>query len=200
MMITQVVTEPSVEPVTLAELKTYLRGISHTTHDAILNNLITQARTYLEMVMGRAFVQQTRAVYFKSWPAKEFVVPYPPLQSVTSIIYTDVDGTATTWASDEYVVDIVSAPGRVVLGYNESWPTATLHHEEYPIAITYVCGYEPTEDSPADYRTNVPEMIKTAIKAYCEIHYDRPPDVYAGALNRIIDNVINMYRIWGFGA
>lgn len=198
-MITQVITEPSVEPITVAELKTWLRGISHTTHDAILSSLIEAGRIHLEKAMGRAFVQQTRAVYFKNWPTKEFSIPYPPLQSVTSIIYTDVDGVATTWSSADYEVDVVSEPGRVVLGYSKSWPTATLHQDEYPIKITYVCGYAELEESPEDYRANVPEMIKMGIKAYCELNYDRPPEDYARALQQMIDNVITMYRAWSFG-
>ena len=198
-MVTEVITEPSVEPVTLAELKTFLRGIDYATHDDLLNQHIEQARQILEKKIGRAFVQQTRAAYFKSWPERAFTLPYPPLQSVTSVVYTDVDGAPTTWSADNYTVLTKSEPGQVVLGYQKVWPTATLYADEYPIKITYVCGYEASSDSPADYRANIPAAIKYGIESECALYYDDMPSAKREAFRRAVDNVIMIYRMWSFG-
>lgn len=199
-MITKVVTAPSVEPVTLSEVKDHLR-IDHTGHDTQLENLIQASREWIEAICGRSLVEQTRAVLYKGWPANnEFSLPFPPVQSVSSIKYTDTDGTTSTMSSDDYstVLDDTDAPGKVVLGYSKSWPTATLHHIEYPITIEYVCGYESdATQSPTDYRANIPENLKTAIKLDVERRYDRPPEGYGQRIDNVISILITPYRVWG---
>jgi uncharacterized phiE125 gp8 family phage protein len=193
------VTAPSVEPVTLAEIKTHLRGISHSDHDDLLNGLIKSAREYVETVTNRALVQRTLAAYFKDWPDNDtFYLPYAPLQSVSTIKYTDTDGTVTPFSSDNYEVETNLTPGLVMLGYDESWPTDTLHHDEYPIEITYVCGYEPDDSSPVSYTANIPENLKTAIKFHVEMMYDKPPADYVKTLERAIDSLLIGYKVWGF--
>jgi uncharacterized phiE125 gp8 family phage protein len=193
------VTGPSVEPVTLAEIKTHLRGISHTDHDDLLNSLIQSAREYVETATNRALVQRTLAAYFKDWPDNDtFYLPYAPLQSVSTIKYTDTDGTVTTFSSDDYEVETNLTPGMVLLGYEKTWPTATLHNDEYPIEVTYVCGYEPDSSSPVSYTANIPENLKTAIKFHVEMMYDKPPADYVGTLEKAIDSLLIGYKVWGF--
>ncbi len=200
-MITKIVTAPSVEPVTLTEIKNHLR-IDHSDHDTMLGNLIQASREWVERICSKALVEQTRAVLYKNWPSdNEFLLPYPPIQSVSSVKYTDTSGSTSTMLSDDYeaVIDDKDAPGKIVLGYNKTWPTATLHHIEYPITIEYVCGYEPDEtQSPTDYRANIPESIKNAIKLDVELRYDRPPEKYSERLSAVIDILLAPYRVWGF--
>jgi len=197
-MISYVSTAPTVEPVTNSQIKSHLR-IDHSDHDTMLDGLIQSARQHIENTLGRALVQQTRVVKYKNWPREDsFVLPYPPVQSVTSLNYTDTDDTESTFSSDNYSVVTNREPGLVVLGYSKVWPTATLHHDEYPIEITYVCGYEPTSDRPADYRENVPQPIKDALKMQVEIYYDRPPPDYRETLEQTIANLLTPYRVWSF--
>jgi uncharacterized phiE125 gp8 family phage protein len=196
-MITRVVTQPPVEPVTLAEIKAHLRGITHSDHDEELSGLIAASRQHIERIIGRALVQQTRAVKYQAWPkGNVFELPYPPIQSVMSLKYTDTDGTEYTFSSDNYSVDATSEPGRLVLGYSKSWPSTTLHHPEYPIEITYVCGYPAIEESPPDYRANIPDGIKNAIKLDVERRYDKPPEGYAERLDQVIDILLAPYKVW----
>lgn len=56
-----IATAPTVEPVTLADVKVYLRTITgDTTEDAaIITPLITAAREYCENITGRALAAQT---------------------------------------------------------------------------------------------------------------------------------------------
>lgn len=192
------ITDPAVEPVTLAQMKTFLRGISHSDHDDLLTSLIQAARERAESFTNRLFVQRSATVYFKAWPDEVFELPYPELQSVTSVKYTDTDGDQSTFSSSNYSVDTNSEPGRVVLGYSKTWPTATLHDLDYPIEIAYVCGYAATNDSPVDYRANIPEGIKTAIKLDVDLHYSQPPEQVINALWRAIESLLTPYKVWRF--
>lgn len=198
-MIITVITAPPEEPITLSEIKDHLR-IDHSNHDTMLKNLIQASREWVEQITGRAIVEQTRSVLYKNWPGNDaFVLPYPPIQSVDSLKYTDASGSQSTFSSDNYSVVTSREPGLLVLGYSKTWPTATLHHDEYPIEIQYVCGYAADETaSPTDYQANVPESIKNAIKLDVERRYDRPPEGYAERLDNVINTLLAPYRIWGF--
>lgn len=195
-MLTRIVTQPSVEPVTLAEVKEHLR-IDHSDHDTMISALIQASREHIEGILGRALVQQTRVALYKYWPDGDvFEIPYPPLQNITSLTYTDTAGTVYTFDSDNYSVDTDSEPGRLVLGYNKLWPTSTiLHDPEYSIAIEYVCGYTPSDDSPEDYRANIPESIKNAIKLDVEIRYDKK-EGYMEKLQNVVDMLISPYKVF----
>ena len=196
-MIATRTSDPSVEPITTAEAKTHLR-VDHTDHDTYIDTLIQSAREYIEGVIGRALVQQTWKYYLQDWPAgDEFELPYPPLQSVTSIKYTDSDDDETTWDSDEYEVDTDAEPGRIILAYGETWPSTTLHPKN-PIEIEYVAGYAvDTGSSPDDYRANIPEAIKAAVKIHVEMLYDRPNDAYfERVLKDARDMLLAPYKVW----
>lgn len=195
-MITKVITAPTEEPVTLSEIKDHLR-LDHSDHDTLLEGLIQASREWIEGTCGRALVQQTRAVLYRDWPDSDrFTLPYPPVQSVSSIKYTDTSGTTSTFSADNYEVVTSREPAQVVLGYSKVWPTATLLHNSYPIEIEYVCGYEPTDDSPPDYQANVPESIKNALKLDVERRYDRPPEGYSERLDNVINMLLAPYRVW----
>ena len=194
---TTLTTAPSVEPVTLDEIKTHLRGIDHSDHDDLLNGLIKSARQRIEKILGRALVEQTRTAFYKSWPVTVIELPNP-IQSVDSIKYTDVDNSKETFSADNYKVDAASEPGRIVLGYNKSWPSATLHPVEYPIEIQYVCGYEPDDSSPADYTINIPSPILTAIKLDVDLKYNMPPEKLAEYTDNAIEALLMPYKGWRF--
>lgn len=147
---------PTAEPVTLEEVKWHLR-IDTDDNDFILEGMIKAAREHIEAILNRGIISQTWCMYLEDWPDdSDFIeIPYPPLQSITSIIYTDYDGTATTWvAATYYHADTNSEPGRVILRYGADWPAATLSPLN-PIAITYVAGYSDLD--------SVPQSIKQAI-------------------------------------
>ena len=198
--------KPPEEPVTLSEVKDHLR-LDHSDSDTMLESLITASRQYVEEILNRALVQQTRTAYFKDWPETRstyfkvepeqnfFELPGAPLQSVSSVKYTDTDGATSTF--DKYEVVTTRAPGRVVLKDGESWPTATLLHESYPINIEYVCGYEADETaSPTDYRANIPQSVRNAILLDIELRYDRPPEEYQKRLEQVIHSLLSVYKVW----
>jgi uncharacterized phiE125 gp8 family phage protein len=123
--------------------------------DTYLESLITVARDITEGHIGRRLITQTWNYYLDEWPRKDHIkIPYAPLVSVASIKYTDCDGTEYTLSTDSYTVDTNSEPGRVILPYDGSWPSVTLHPMN-PINIEYVAGYGAS--------TNVPKVIKQAM-------------------------------------
>lgn len=195
--ITKIVTKAPQEPVEVSEVKDHLR-IEHSEHDELLESLIQASREYVEDTTGQALVEKTRAAYYQYWPITEgrFIIPWPPLQSVNSVKYTDTNGTEHTFSSDKYTVIADSKPGYLVLKYGESWPAEVIPHDEYPITIEFVCGYPATEDSPKNYTKNIPQSIKNAIKLDVELRYDRPNENYSERIEQVIHSLLAPYRVW----
>lgn len=145
------VVAPTEEPVTLDDAKDHLR-IDGAEEDALIMGYITAARLYCEGVARRAFVTQTRELALECWPRGGYIrLPYPPLQSVTSITYTDSSGQNHTVPADDYAVDTYAQPGRVVLGYGKSWPTATLRPGS-SLIVRFVAGYGGAPVVPQTYK------------------------------------------------
>src|SRR5690606_17355472 len=90
------ITGPSVEPVTLDDIKTRF-DIDYDNHDEFLTNSIRAARLWVENRTGRALVEQTWEYRMADFEA-EMGIPMRPVMSVTSVKYVDED-------SDEQTVD-----------------------------------------------------------------------------------------------
>ncbi|HKJ75239.1 MAG TPA: head-tail connector protein [Alphaproteobacteria bacterium] len=158
------VTAPEIQPVTSAEAKTHLE-VDDSDWDTLISNAIKAATQHLDGAsgwLGRAIVQQTWDLKLDAFPAR-ITIPLPPLRSITSITYTDPDGDEQTLASSKYQVvgQGGAQQGSIVPAYNESWPETRSIPEA--VTVRFVAGYEPTSDSPPDYRANVPQPIKQAI-------------------------------------
>lgn len=154
MKVTQV-TAPTDEPVTIDETKHFLR-IDDEDSDALIISLIKISREYAESVTGRALMTQTWKYYLDDFPSEDYIeLPFPPLSSITHLKYTDTAATQTEFSSTAYSADTAGVPGRLVLGYNQTWPTATLATVN-PIEIQFVCGYGTPDD--------IPESLKQGMK------------------------------------
>lgn len=149
---------PSVEPVTTAEAKAHCR-IDSSDEDSYIDLLIELARDVIEDETSRRLITQTYKWKLNNWPlARRLDFPVLPIQSVTSIVYTDREGTSTTFATSNYIVDIDSEPARIVLKSGVLWPLPSLSLlEANAIVITFVAGY-------GDAASDVPERLKHAMK------------------------------------
>ena len=187
-MTVRVVTEPSVEPITLAEAKTHLViDADFTTDDSYITALITVARQYAENVTRRAYVQRTLELFAPNFSCYEFVLPKPPLRSVTSIKYIDADGVLQTVAESVYQVNTYSEPGRVKPAHLQSWP-AVVRNDFNAVQIRYIAGYPVagSPDSDFDYRANIPEQLKQWMKVRIAMLYEmRVPVVVGAAVNEL---------------
>ena len=136
------ITPPSREPLSLARARYAVRRDSETIDDDIIQGLLTTARVYAEGFQNRAYMEQTWDLWLDEFPSVGYIdIPLPPLQSVTSIKYYDVDDTEATFSTDYYDVDTKGYVGRVVLKYAESWPSTVLRPSN-GVVIRFVAGYE----------------------------------------------------------
>lgn len=143
---------PSIEPVSLDEAKLHA-GIDGDEINSLVGNLwIPSARITAETATGRQFINATWEWKLSHFPASgEFVVPKPPLSSITSIQYIDTAGATQTLATSVYDVDTTSEPGRVALAYNQSWPAT--RGDINAVTVTFVAGYGTARtDVPANFR------------------------------------------------
>jgi uncharacterized phiE125 gp8 family phage protein len=134
---------PTTEPLAWEEVQEHLGITDSDWGGKIANELIPGAREMVEQDTGRAIGTQTWKLRLDAWPKGDTIhLPFPPLQSVTSITYKLADGvTTTTLAATVYDVDIDSEPGRIYLRYCEQWPTDALYPHA-AITITFVAGYD----------------------------------------------------------
>ena len=147
-----VATPPTVTPVTISEAKAHLR-VDIDDDDALILSLIKAATAHCERIARRSFVTQTLDLTLDYWPAASgFCLPRPPIQSVTSITYTDEDGNSDTVSSSDYIVD--TARGKIALKASATWPAVTLQRMA-GVVIRYVAGYGAAAAVPADFKQAV---------------------------------------------
>ncbi|QLP98435.1 MAG: hypothetical protein HZY79_15130 [Rhodoblastus sp.] len=97
--------EPAVEPASVADLRDWLRADAGV-EDAILANLVAAARQALEGHTRRAFIsQEWRFTYLSCGADGLMRLPLGPLRSVAAIRCYDADGVATTLPSQAVAMD-----------------------------------------------------------------------------------------------
>lgn len=158
------------EPITLAEAKDQCR-VSINEDDTLIYSLTIAAREAVETIMRMGLSGQTYDMYLNNWWSGDLLLPMPPLQSVTSIKYTDIDGVQTTWSSSNYYVSTAQIPGRVVLKNSVSFPTVELKEVD-AIVIRFVSGYA----DPG----HVPELLKRAMLLIVGHLYENRENVIIG--------------------
>jgi uncharacterized phiE125 gp8 family phage protein len=155
MLKTNLVTDSTVEPVSVSEVKNHLR-VTDNSEDALLAGLITSARKIVEQFTRRTLVNQTWRLYLDQFPYRSTIeLPFPPLASVTHIKYYDQDGALQTLPTSEYQTDNRSTPGLIVLTENGAWPL-TEGDKVNAVEIEFIAGYGATAAA-------VPSPIRLAI-------------------------------------
>lgn len=138
-MPTRLITAPLDEPVTLLQAKQHLRE-TLSDQDANILAAMYAAREHAESFTGRALCTQTWELLLDSFPSsREIELPFPPLQSVTSVKYIDTDDVEQTFAAANYHVDAASTPGRVRLKPTASWPS--IADQPNAVTVRFVAGY-----------------------------------------------------------
>ena len=153
---TEVTTAPTVEPVTRTEAKLWAR-IDVTDDETLIDNLIKAARESVETFLSRTIINTTRDLFMDRFPGvgDTIVVPFPTLDSVTTLKYLDTAGDQQTLSSADYLVDVSSEPGRITPSPSAvTWPNIEIRTRA--VEIRYVAGY-------GTATSNVPEGVRTAI-------------------------------------
>lgn len=197
-MKTQLVSSSSTfEVLTLEEMKDHLRiGYGETAEDELLKGLRKAAQEHVENYTNRKLSPAKWKVYFDQWPSGDsFEIPYPPLRSIpsTGLKYTMSSGGSTTFSSTAWASDTVSTPGRLVLDYNDEWPTESLHNRN-PIEITVLCGYSSAG--------KIPQPVKQAMLLLAGNWYENRENSIVGPsvaeLPFGVKALLAPYRIFSF--
>jgi uncharacterized phiE125 gp8 family phage protein len=136
-MPTKVITAPTYEPISAADVAEYIRVDDLAQDELLLEGMITAARQYLEQYLSRPIATQTLEEALTGWA--DPIVLDSSLQSVTSIKYLDLNGAEQTLASNQYLVDTYSEPAQVTPAYNVEFPE--LYAVPNNVKVRYVAGY-----------------------------------------------------------
>jgi uncharacterized phiE125 gp8 family phage protein len=123
----------------------------------------------------------------------EIFLAHDPIQTVDSVSYTDSDGATQTLASNQYKVDIVTEPARVVPAYGTTWPAT--RNEINAVTVQFTCGFGAA--------AAVPESIKSWIKLQVGAMYENRESILTGrgivAVDMpFIDGLLSTYRVQSF--
>lgn len=132
-------TAPVLDPITSSEVYRHLRLVEDDTEKAYADAVADVAREYVEQNTGTALLTQTWEVRYDDWWDGVLELPYPPLQSVSSIKYIDNNGTEQTLAASQYQVQTGEPIGFVQWAANATIPVARA--EAGAVRIVFVAGY-----------------------------------------------------------
>lgn len=178
---------PAIEPFSVADLKIFLR-VSHDDEDALLTDLIVQAREDVERFTGQQLITATWVMRLDGFPSdgSPIKLPKSPVQSAT-IEYIDLDGVTQTLAPAVYDVDIYRVNARIVLAYNQSWPS--VRSDINSVIITYVSGYGAAAE-------DVPQTFKGAMRLLIGHWYENREATIVGQPAREIPLAVERL-LWG---
>lgn len=161
-MPTELLTAPVAEPVTVAEAKAHMR-IDHTADDAIIPDMITAAREWVERATGLALITETWRLTLDSWPQTAVELRPAPVQSISAVKTFGVDGASTTLANSAYELVSVGRSARMVRTLGSSWVNPA--RAAGGIEIDFTAGY-------GDEASDVPRMLRQALLMVLAHHYE----------------------------
>lgn len=147
-MALELVTAPAAAPITTTVARRHLR-VDGDDDDPLIDGLVAAATIEAENYTRRAIITQTWDLKFDRFPAGEIRIPKAPLDSITTLKYTDNNGTQQTWDTSNYTVDTPVGPqadvGRIVRAFGVSWPST--RNVINAVEIQFVAGYGLAESS-----------------------------------------------------
>ena len=191
-------TPASAFPITLDQAKKHCK-VFNTDEDTIIQIYLGTACSIVERDLGRCLMPASIQMFFddfidiperslynyilgtippnrRAWNDDRMYLPLPPVQSITSIKYTDVSGTIQTLSAGNYVLDNVKEPCFVYPSFGNNWPASRGDHNN--VIVEYVAGY-------AD-ASKVPQNYKSAILLLVGHLYENRQEVIAGqTVNRL---------------
>lgn len=182
-------TAAAAEPLLLDDAKAHLR-VDGSAADDEITDMISAARGLVEAITGTRLYTQTVALRTDCWDDLASL-PVAPVQSITSITYTDTDGTSQTLATTVYEARLYGLSPQIVLKYNQSWPairTGSL------IVIVAVVGYGVADTQP-------PETIHAIKMVLSDMYAFRETAQIGSVAGKIpsyatVDALLSNHRRW----
>jgi len=140
------VTEPVVEPVTIAEAKSHLRiDTDFTDDDLYLQSLITASRYYVENYVDRTLLRTQLRMKLDHFPVWDLPLPRPPAMADSVVVqYVPSDsslGYALTTFTN-FRTDRDATPSVLRPQWNGTWPSC--RGAENDVVISWWAGYGTT--------------------------------------------------------
>ena len=196
-MTTRIITDPTVEPLTLAEVKTHLHeDLSDASNDALITTLIQVTRQSAEHRTQRALMLQTLEQTLDAFPSGAIVLEMPPVVDVTSVTYTAADGSTVVLSNTLYTLDAAREPARLVPSYlAECWPDT--QDSIAAVRVRYRAGYS-TSATAAVAQAAVPAAIRQwMLLAIGDMYERRTASGERPAVRHdFVDGLLDRYRIW----
>ena len=171
---------PALEPVTVAEAKAHLR-VDGSAEDALIASLILTSRLHIETALGLALITQSWRLQLDFWPDKRDVdLPLRPLQSVDEVRVLDAAGTPAIIAPSLYLIDVASAPPRLVRRTALPQPGQVARG----IEIDLTAGYGAAAD-------DVPAPLRQALLLLVAHWYEHRDPIEIGAEDMAIPSVVS---------
>ncbi len=172
-----------VAPVQVDEVAGHLRLDEADDHPT-LSQLIDAAALSLENYGGFSMESQDFTISLDRFPAWEICIPIGPILSITSIEYTDQDGTPDqVVGSSDYELDPEGGRIRPVQG--ASWPSTDLVYNA--VEIKFKAGYE-----------TVPSPLQTAVIILASALFENRIDL--DEIPMAVKFMVEPYRRARFGA
>lgn len=183
------ITAPSALAVSLADAKAHLK-VDHADEDALITLMINAATESAEQAVGRAIMPQAWQLTLDAFP-EAFELTRTPVTGITSVQYTDTDGTLQTLASSAYSLDNASDHSYhyLVPAYSTSWPDT--REQVNAVAVQFTCGYASAEDVPPGIKS---WLLLQVGAMYENRQAEGKAQTYAlGFADRLLDR----YKVWG---
>lgn len=177
----EVTSAPASEPVSLADMKAYLRLESGVTaDDDLISDLITEAREWVEDYTEQKLITQTITQTLDRWPGSRELIELPqegrvsdvlyggkgwvellanPVQSITSVTVYDDAGGSAVWSADNYRL-ATGHRARLALEDGAAWPSATRATDA--IEIVYVAGFGDADAVPGPFKAAIKKLVASA--------------------------------------
>lgn len=183
---------PTVEPVSLADVKGQLR-VLHTNEDATIARLARVARSMIEGKVSRALMDQGIRLELPAFPVSGVIrLPRPPVISVTSVHYRDTAGATQTLDPSLYVFTADELTPRITIADGAAWPETQTHPAA--VFVDYRAGFGTTPEA-------VPEDLRHAILLTVEHFYANRGATVEGSRNVLplgVDALVDRYRTSGW--
>lgn len=174
---------PAVEPVSLADAKTWLR-IEGNAEDELISGLVTAGRLMLEAATRTLFVVQSWRIACDAWPEDGLLnIPIAPFRSLDAFRTFDAANVPTNVPASAYELDSAPNAARIRLLAPLPAPVRCLSG----IALDVTVGFGPLA-------TDVPEPLRQAIRMMVARLYENRGDIESDPMPAAIASLIAPYR------
>lgn len=161
-MTATLIVPPALEPVTLAEAKSWLR-VDHADEDDLIASQIVAARITVEQMTRMSLITQTWRITLDRWPASGTIaINAAPFQGLASFVAYDANRVATPVPASSYTLDSAPFAARIQLTAPLPPPGLALGG----IELQVVSGFGATAAS-------VPAALRQAIKVLVATSYEK---------------------------